>query len=414
MPAAHSAQSAAEDEHDKPTTEMDLALAMAGCEAKAEALEAASSTEAGWDKHALDCWLASSESDIDEQAESAAPQTAAVTTTEPPGPVATLVQQFEDPKPSRHAKGPTLGLASLADRLATSPFSSNSQHHKRRDMASKARLKPLEIPSVTASGAATPEGTVTVESVSEKPLAASVQGAAARNDAAMAAHRARLHNKLQQKDQWAVASRQTVARPTARPALYAPNPRLEQNVSDSSSEEGADMAPERSSISAVWAAVRSHSPWSVDPGNPLSPPPPIKRFGSAYNPTSSQPSSPRSRPPAVTIAEIMRLASGAPTPSDDGDSLPRTPMSARRPPAVTVAQIMRQNTRLSPLVSVLPSPSGWAQSPFSPSWGAVPPAGSPPATPTRRTPRLPPISSTHSGKLLSSGSVGQVSSNTNR
>ena len=395
---------------------MDLNLAMTGSEAKAQALEAASSTEAEWSMHAVGSWLASSQSDIDERAQQAATQTAAVMSAEPPGPVATLVQKFEDLKPSKsYAKHHGLGLVSLSARLANSPFSSSSHHRKKRDMTNKARLKPLEIPGVTTSGAAMPEGAASIESICEKPMAASGQGAAARNDAAMAAHRARLHNNLQHKDQWAVAGRQTVARQTARPILPVPNARLEQDAPDSSSEEDADLVPERSSISAVWAAVRSHSPWGVEYGNPLSPRPPLRRFGSVCPPTSSQPSSPRSRPPAVTIAEIMRLASGVATPNDIDDSLPRSPgrMSARRPPAVTVAQIMRQNTRLSPLDSVPPSPSGWMQPPLSPRWEALPAAGGPPATPGRAV-RLPPISSTHSGRLLSSGSATQVFSQTNR
>ena len=415
--------------------------------ANLQAAEVGSLATAGSSKQAVEHLLASSEPDLDLLLDPAAPWTAVAAIPEQQGPVAALVNQFEHlGSTSGHPKDHGPSLASLFIRLAKSPLSSG-RHRKKSVLANRGRLKPLEIPGVTAPA----DDTDITEPI--KPLPPAVQGAAARNDAAMAAHRARLHHRRQLKDQWAVASRQTKTHPVgtrARQVSPVPPSRLNLDVPVSFSEEDT---PERSSISAAWARIRSLSPLSgrsgMEASSPRSSWPPLRRFGSVVAPTGSQPSSLRSRPPALTIAEIMRQASVA-LPSDLGDSPPWSPMSTSQPPAVTVAQIMRQNTRLSPLDFVPPSPSAGAPAPprafpvaacthslssggqsdadlsspllrgisgvdagpersgnGRPEYWSHPGAGSPPATPRRRV-RLPPISPTHSGILLSSDSIGRA------
>ena len=305
---------------------------------------------------ALEHSLASSEPDGDVLLDPAAPWTPVAATPKQQGPVAALVHQFEhlratSGRPKDH--GP--GLASLSVRLAKSPLSSSTKN-KKTVLANTGRLKPLQIPGVTVPV----DDTDITEPI--QPLLPAVQGAAARNDAAMAAHRARLHHRGQHQDQWAVASRQTKTRLVGTPALQdslVPPSKLNLDAPGYFSEEDMDPIPERSSISAAWAQIRSLSPmsgrFSMEASSPRSPRPPLRRFGSVVAPTCS---SPRSRPPALTIAEIMRQASVA-VPSNLDDSPPWSP-TTRQPPAVTVAQIMRQNTRLSPLDFVPPPPSARA------------------------------------------------------
>ena len=213
------------------------------------------------------------------------------------------------------------------------------------------------------------------------------------------------------------------------------------------------MAVERSSISAAWAQIRGDNPSSdlssLASGSLVSPRRPLAgRFGSVTADSQTSPMS-RPRPAAVSIADIMRQASGA-TPTEVGAAPLWAPTPRRLPPALTVAQIMRQNTRLPPLGIAPPSPSGWVQASLTPSSrrfavasahslinsgahsnaessgllargksGAAPilqsgspeywsdPGASSPSTPKHQV-RLPPLSPTRSGMLLSPGAASQT------
>jgi len=337
--------------------------------ARMQATEAAVAIppSSGSSQQAVEAWLASSEPVAHIPTDSVAPPSVAAITAEQQGPVAALVQQFEDLGfPSHSSKKHGHGLASLMD---TSLFGQTHQRHPQQPI-DRTRLTPLEIPGVSAPDEVRHGGITTVQP--DKPVA---QGAAARNDAAMAAHRARLHQKGHQKDQWAIASKQTAARQVST------QPRQTVNVSaepsqlslDAATDEEVDLAVERSSISAAWAKIRGNDPSSdlpslasgtssslASPRRPL-----VGRFDSVST-ADSQTSSPvsRSRPAAVTIADIMRQASG---PTEVGDSPHWASTPGRLPPALTIAQIMRQNTRLPPLDIAPPSPSGWAQASLTPS-----------------------------------------------
>ena len=330
-----------------------------------QAAEAVSLATPVLSQPALEHLLAHNEPDGDVLLDPAAPRTPVATTPEQQGPVAALVHQFEhlratSGRPKDHGPGQPHGLASLSVRLAKSPLSSSTKN-KKTVLANTGRLKPLQIPGVTVPV----DDTDITEPI--QALLPAVHGAAARNDAAMAAHRARLHHRGQQQDQWAVASRQTKTRLISTPARQdslVPPSKLNLDAPGYFSEEDTDLIPEKSSISAAWAQIRSLSPlsgrFSMEASSPRSPRPPLRRCGSVVAPTCS---SPRSRPPALTIAEIMRQASVA-VPSDLDDSPPWSP-TTRQPPAVTVAQIMRQNTRLSPLDFVPPPPSARAPAPLN-------------------------------------------------
>ncbi len=406
----------------------------------------------GSSQQAVEAWLASSEPVAHIPADSGcvAPPSLAATTAEQQGPVAALVQQFEDLGfPSHSSKKHGHGLASLMD---NSLFGQTRQRHPQQ-LTDRTRLTPLEIPGVSASDEVRVGGIGIIEP--DKPLPPVVQGAAARNDAAMAAHRARLHRKGHQKDQWAIASKQTAARQVSS------QPRQTLNVSVAHSQftatdEEVDLAAERSSISTAWAQIRRNDPSSdlhslalgrsrslASLRRPL-----VSWFGSVSI-ADSQTLSPKSRPrpAAVTIADIMRQASG---PTEVSDSPHCTSTPRRPPPVLTVAEILRQNTRLPPLDIAPPSPSGWAQASLTPSSGRLPVAsahslinsgghsnaessgllirGKPKAAPILQsgspeyrsdpgasspsTPRckvhLPPLSPTRSGMLLSPGSASQT------
>ncbi|DBA75406.1 TPA: hypothetical protein ACH3X1_010669 [Trebouxia sp. C0004] len=409
----------------------------------------------GSSQQAVKAWLASSEPVAHVQADLIAPPSVAAITAEQPGPVAALVQQFEDLGfPSHPSKKHGHGLASLMD---NSLFGQTRQRHPQRP-TDRTLLTPLEIPGVSVPDEAGYGGIAIIEP--DKPLPAVAQGADARNNAAMAAHRARLHQKGHQQDQWAIASKQTAAR------RLSTQPRQTLNVSvapsqlslDDATDKELTLAVERSSISAAWAQIRGNNPPSdlaslasgkssslVSPRRPL-----VGRFGSLST-ADSQTLSPmsRHRPAALTIADIMQQASVA-TPSEVGDAPLWASTDRRPPPALTVAQIMRQNTRLPPLEIAPPLPSGWAQASLTPTSArflvasahslissgghsnaessgllkrgksnAAPilqsggpeywsdPGASSPSTPRHRV-RLPPLSPTRSGMLLSPGSASQT------
>ena len=404
----------------------------------------------GSSQQAVEAWLASTEPVAHVQADSVAPSSADAIMAEQQGPVAALVQQFEDLGfPSHPSKKLGHGLASLMD---NSLFGQTRQRHPQQP-TNRARLTPLEIPGVSAPDEVRFGGIATIEP--DKPLPPVVQGAAARNDAAMAAHRARLHQKGHQKDQWAIASKQTAARQVSTQSRQTVNVSVAfSHLSlDAATDEEVDVAVERSSISAAWAQIRGSSPLtdlsSLASGSLVSPRrPSAGKFG--YVTADSQ-TSPvfRPRPAAVTIADIMRQASGA-TPSEVDDAPLWASTTRRPPPALTVAQIMRQNTRLPPLQIAPPSPSGWAQASLTPGSGRFPvasarslinsgshsnaesssllargksnaapslqsgspeywsdPGASSPSTPRQKV-RLPPLSPTRSGMLLSPGSASQT------
>ncbi|KAL0033997.1 hypothetical protein WJX79_001974 [Trebouxia sp. C0005] len=340
--------------------------------ARTQAAEAAVTilSHSGSSQQAVEAWLASSEPVAHIHADSIAPPSVGSITAEQQGPVAALVQQFEDLGFHSHpSKKLGHGLASLMD---NSLFQQSRQHHSQQP--NRTRLTPLEIPGVSPPDEVRDGGMAIVEPDKEldKSLPPVVQGVVARNDAAMAAHRARLHQKGHQKDQWAIASKQTTARRVSTQPLRPVNVSVAASrlSPDAATDEEVDMDVERSSISAAWAQIRGNNPSAdlssrpsgmsstvVSPRRPL-----LGRFGSASN-ADGQTSSPMSRPTpaAITIADIMRQASGA-TPIGVGDA-PLWASSPRRPPpALTIAQIMRQNTRLPPL-DIAPPPGSALQTP---------------------------------------------------
>ena len=208
----------------------------------------------GSSQQAVEAWLASTEPVAHSQADSVAPSSVDAIMAEQQGPVAALVQQFEDLGfPSHPSKKLGHGLASLMD---NSLFGQTRQRHPQQPT----NRTPLEIPGVSAPDEVRFGGIATIEP--DKPLPPVVQGAAARNDAAMAAHRARLHQKGHQKDQWAIASKQTAARQVSTQSRQTVNVSVAfSHLSlDAATDEEVDVAVERSSISAAWAQIRGSSP----------------------------------------------------------------------------------------------------------------------------------------------------------
>ena len=405
--------------------------------------------------HSLDDWLAFASSNKAAQPVSSLHPLFALNATpvlaEQQSPVTALVQQYEQTGSAKsHSKN--RGLASLLDR---SLFLSAGQSSA---LSKRAHLTQLELPVATVPGDGNPSGT-TVDGTASDESALNVmtlhpptQGAAARNDAAMAAHKARLHMKTHRKDQW--GSRQSTAQPAS--AHTQPQqqlgPKVSFEVPDICSSQADDLCPERSSISLAWAHIRSHSSSSSSsvalaiPGSPMSPSqPPLEKLGRVALPTSltqSQPSSPTTRPSAlVTITDIMRQGSAA-AGVHPWNAPPASPVFTRYTPAVTDAQIMRQNTLLSPLDFTPLSPawpqqtlsslrSGFRVAPLSSTssndggWHAdgshdsrrdspdcwSDPGASSLALTARGRVMLPPITPTHSGLLLSPGAQAQGATN---
>ena len=409
--------------------------------------------------HSLDHWLAFASSNKAAQPVSSLHSLSALNATpvlaEQQSPVAALVQQYEQIGSAKgHSKN--RGLASLLDR---SLFLSAGQSSP---LSKRAHLTRLDIPVATVSGDGNPSGT-TVDGTASDESALNVmtlhpptQGAAARNDAAMAAHKARLHMKTHRKDQW--GSRQSTAQPGSahtqpqQQQQLGSGPKVSFEVPDISSSQADDLCPERSSISLAWAHIRSHGSSSSSsvalaiPGSPMSPSqPPLEKLGRVALPTSltqSQPSSPTTRPSAlVTIADIMRQGSAA-AGVHPWDAPPASPVFRQYTPAVTDAQIMRQNTLLSPLDFTPHSPA-WPQHPLSSLKSGFPVAplssrssndggwhadgshdsrrdspdywsdsgASSLALTARGRVMLPPITPTHSGLLPSAGAQAQGASN---
>ena len=405
---------------------------------------------------AVDAWLESSERD---QVAVHASDPAASLTAKPAkqqGPVAALVEQFEH-LGSAEQHTANHSLASLLDSSLTA---SAAQAPLKSALSQRLRLTPLELPGPATPGDTT-QGILLPPSepplMPSKPWQPSLQGAAARNGAAVAAHNARLHLGIGHPNQQ--GSRQAAAQPTSngihrrRSALNltidAPHP---------FSDQGGDLCPERSSISSTWANIRRNGPLdsqsSMTSGtlnSPASPRrPPLRRFGSVA-PTSSLGgtqsgafASPRRHLSTVTVADIMRQSSAASKGGSMsvGRSLPARAMSRQNAPAATVADIMRHNTLLSPLDFIPQSPA-WPQHPLSSVRSGFPvaplsttssndggwhadgshdtrrespdcwsdPGDSSLALTARGRVMLPPITPTHSGLLPSPGAQAQRPTN---
>ena len=304
-------------------------------------------------------WLASSMGD---QQQNQTPDTeAAADAGSGAGPsVASLVQHFEALPTDQSAavQPPLIELAAAEEPIClTQPA---------RSLANKLRLAPLQIDddlilpeeADSEAAAAAPEsghspetaevglqtrllGTAVVTPRARRQSA--LQGAAARNQAAIATHRARLHMKEQHSA--AGAAQHGWATPV-RKTLVPASPR--------------SPATQRSSLTAGLlspAGVRS-SPPVPDPAT-KSPRPALTRFGSVANPSKLQ--SAQSLSPGVTI---RRGGSAAfPSPLNQKQRplpSPRAKLSSptlQRGGSVTIAQIMKQNSRLPPLNLVPSAPS---------------------------------------------------------
>lgn len=285
-------------------------------------------------------WLASSS---DDQQQSQPLEIAAIEGSGSTPSVVGLVQQFE---------------AGLTDQPAatqpsvTEPVSGKQSALSR--IASKPRLAPLQIDSdpltpgdeadldmggdVPLHDTSLDTGEVGVQlrvpdTPARTPRAhrdSALQGATARNQAAVAAHRARLHMKEHGTAEhgWATP---------ARKALAPSSPR--------------ESASQRSSPGSAVASPR----------------PPLTRFGSVASPSnlrSAQSLSPAAMPSrvlgrggSVALPSTLRQAQ-RPGPSPRAkSSSPTLQRGLQRGASVTVAQIMKQNSRLPPLDLVPSAPN---------------------------------------------------------
>lgn len=154
---------------------------------------------------AVEDWLASNEPDAHLRPNPVFAQMAGATAQQQ-GPVAALVQQFEHlGSISAPPQTPRWVPASPSDQ----PLPPTDKRPLSFVLTEGVYPTPLQTPSVTAADMANAGGAVPIEL--DKPLISAAQGAAARNAAAMQAHRARLV-KGPREDPWAIAGRQTVAR----------------------------------------------------------------------------------------------------------------------------------------------------------------------------------------------------------
>lgn len=276
-------------------------------------------------------WLASSSS---AEQQSKPQETAAAEATGSTPSVAGLVQQFEVGSTDQPA---------AAQPSLTEPVSGTQSALTR--IASKPRLAPLQIDSdplmpgdeadldmggdVPLHDNSPDTGEVDVQprvpdTPARTPRAhrdSALQGATARNQAAIAAHRARLHMKEHG------AAEHGWATP-ARKALVPSSPRGEASQRSSSPRAGSAVA---------------------------SPRPPLTRFGSVASPSnlrSAQSLSPAAMPRAVLgRGGSVALPSTLRHAQRPGLSLRAKSSSPtlQRGASVTVAQIMKQNSRLPPL-----------------------------------------------------------------
>ena len=309
-------------------------------------------------------WLASS---IGDQQQNRTPDTkAAADAGSSVGPsVASLVQHFEAlPTDQSAAVQPPLTELAAADEpvCLTQPA---------RLLANNLRLAPLQIEdNLVLPEEADSEAAAAVPESGHSPEAAKVglqpsllgtavatprarrqsalQGAAARNQAAIATHRARLH--MQEQHSAAGAAQHGWTTPVSK-TLAPASPR--------------SPATQRSSLVAGLlspAGVRSSTPLP-DPAA-KSPRPTLTRFGSVATPSKLR--SPQSISPGMTLQQGGSAAFPStlkqkqrPLPSPRAKSSSPT---LQRGGSVTIAQIMQQNSRLPPLDLVPSAPS----SPHSP------------------------------------------------
>lgn len=231
-------------------------------------------------------------------------------------------------------------------------------------LLTSAKLQP-------ASSLATIPGSITIPSTPRSHHQPLLQGAVARNQAAVAAHRARLHlnehslagtaGSAQHED---AAARHGWAVPLKKNATPA-TPRA-LATQRSSLDTGRPASP-LSRLSSVTSSSGVRKSLDASLASP-SPRPPLRRFGSVATPSlaAGQLSPPGSAPlrRGVSVA-TPRKAEGTPQRHslDTGGPLP--PVSGQRlsPPlvrgtSVTIAEIMKQNSRLPPLDYVLPPSPG--------------------------------------------------------
>ncbi len=221
-----------------------------------------------------------------------------------------------------------------------------------------------------APSMATLPGSTAIESTPSSHHQPLLQGAAARNQAAVAAHRARLH--LNEHSLAASAGSAQHEGAAARHGWAVP---LKKNATPATPRA---LATQRSSLDTGRPASPLSRLRSVTSSSEVrrsldaslaSPRPPLRRFGSVATPSSlaaGQHSAPGSAPlrRGVSVA-TPRKARGTPQRHslDTGGSM--SPVSGQRlspflvrGASVTIAEIMKQNSRLPPLDHVLPPSPG--------------------------------------------------------
>ena len=260
-----------------------------------------------------------------------------------------------------HSIGPEQATADVTSPDGTTPDGTTPG----APLLTSAKLQPA--PSmVTIPGSSTITGT---PRSNYQPL---LHGAVARNQAAVAAHRARLHlnehslaasaGSAQHEGAavhhgWAVPLKQNAAPATPR-ALATQR---------SSLDTGRPASPlgRLSSVTSTSGVRRS---LDASPGSP-SPRPPLRRFGSVATPSSlaaGQLLPPGSAPlrRGVSVATPRNIG-GTPQRHSLYSGGPLSPVLGQRMShplvrgsSVTIAEIMRQNSRLPPLDHVLPPSPG--------------------------------------------------------
>ena len=313
--------------------------------------------------------------------------------------VAALVQQYEQLGSDQAATQQT--VADLAS--AVWPVAQQSD----RPVSGRPRLAPLQIPEglvlhstgpeeatadVTTPDGTTPDGTtpgaplLTSAKLQPAPSLATIpgsnaitstprshhqpllQGAVARNQAAVAAHRARLHlnehslaASAGSPQHEGAAVRHGWAVPVKKNATPA-TPRA-LATQRSSLDTGRPASP-LSRLSSFTSSSEVRRTLDASLGSP-SPRPPLRRFGSVATPSSLAAGSlspPGSAPlrRGVSVATPRKAGGTLHRQSlDTGGPLPPVQGQRLSPPlvrgtSVTIAEIMKQNSRLPPLDHVLP------------------------------------------------------------
>ncbi|DBA79405.1 TPA: hypothetical protein ACH3X2_000050 [Trebouxia sp. C0005] len=306
--------------------------------------------------------------------------------------VAVLVQQYEQ-----------LGSGQAATQQAATDFTSAVwpvAQQTDRPVSGRPRLAPLQMPEglvlhstgpeqatahVTSPDGSTPgaslltltklqpapstiPGSTAITSTPGSHHQPVLQGAVARNQAAVAAHRARLHLNEHSLEASAgsaqhegAAARHGWAVPLKTNATPATPRAL---ATQRSSLDTGQPASHLSRLSSVTSSSEVRRSLDASLGSP-SARPPLRRFGSVTTPSSLAAGSllaPGSAPlrrgvsvatPRKTVGTLHRhsLDTGAPLPPVQGQRL--SPALVRGT-SVTIAEIMKQNSRLPPLDHVLP------------------------------------------------------------